>query len=200
MELFGFCGAHRTGKSTLAECMATMGFRYVPVNISKMQKDIGYNSAYQDYSWRDRVTIQAHLLNSFQTLLMETKNTVRPAVVRAEPLVVMDRTPIDLIGYAMWSFPKDATEADHKWMQEYIYACMHLTNTFFDKVILVQPGIHLIPSETSAPADGDMVEQFNQCYLAQFLSPQLTTTSVIIPREITELKERLAFIMGLPND
>lgn len=199
INLHGLVGAHRVGKSTLAETLAcTLRGEYVPIDISVMQHSIGYSSAKQDYPWHTRKHIQECLLELFDHKLVDVHKRVFTQQVTRDILnIFSDRTPLDLIGYAMWSFPKEPTEADHEWMQEYTEECINLTNKFYDVVALVQPGIPLVESPTSAPADPDMIETFNQCYLSLMLDPRITVKKIIIPRECTDLIERGKLVLGL---
>lgn len=185
----GLTGAHRVGKSTLAEVLAKDAkAKYAPVGISQMQAAYGYDSSKQDYPWEERKKIQELLLGEFSNQLLGLR------VYRVEPLnrplKVTDRTPLDLVGYAMWSFPDDPTKEDIAWIENYIQQSIELTNRNYLGVALVQPGIPLVSSPTSAPADIEMIETFNQCYLSLFLDPRLRVKKFIIPRELIDIDKR----------
>lgn len=196
MILLGLCGAHRTGKTTLCHEMEKVGFEYLPISISDMQKEAGFDSSNQEYDWDTRMKIQSYILTKFRVKLLEHHHSIQTAVLRTERLVITDRTPLDLIGYTMLAFPTEPSKADTAWMQWYITQCIRLTNKFYTKVFLVQPGIPLVHSPTSGPLDMNMIETLNQCYLSQFMSPELTIPSVIIPREATDIHVRKHIIAG----
>lgn len=46
--IFALCGSHRTGKTTLAQEFARVsGAKFIPMSITRLQKEIGFNSANQ---------------------------------------------------------------------------------------------------------------------------------------------------------
>lgn len=200
-KLHGLLGAHRVGKSTLAESVACgIWDEYLPIRISTLQAEIGYDSSKQDYSWEERKVIQTHLLIRFKEILKGLDHRIHPqAVLRKEREIVTDRTPLDLIGYAMWSFPKEPTSADQFWMDQYVIRCIQLTDQYYEDVTLIQPGIPLVESETSAAADEEMIETFNQCYLSLLLNPYLKVKTTIIPRECVNLTDRIRILIGLTD-
>ena len=185
----GLTGAHRVGKSTLAEVLAKdTKAKYAPVGISDMQAAYGYDSSKQDYPWEERKKIQELLLGEFSNQLLGLRvYHVEPV---SRPLKITDRTPLDLVGYAMWSFPYNPTKEDTAWLENYIQLCIELTNRNYRGVALVQPGISLVSSPTSAAADIEMIETLNQCYLSLFLDPRLRIKKFIIPRELIDVDRR----------
>lgn len=185
----GLTGAHRVGKSTLAEVLAKDAkAKYAPVGISQMQAAYGYDSSKQDYPWEERKKIQELLLGEFSNQLLGLRTyNIEPV---NSPLKITDRTPLDLVGYAMWSFPDDPTKENIAWIENYIQQSIELTNRNYLGVALVQPGIPLVSSPTSAPADIEMIETFNQCYLSLFLDPRLRVKKFIIPRELIDIDKR----------
>ena len=185
----GLTGAHRVGKSTLAEVLAKdIKAEYVAVGISDMQAAHGYDSSKQDYPWEERKKIQEMLLGEFSNQLLGLRVYHVEPVNR--PLKITDRTPLDLVGYAMWSFPENPTKEDNAWLEKYIQLCIELTNRNYRGIALVQPGIPLVSSPTSAAADAEMIETFNQCYLSLFLDPRLRIKKFIIPRELIDIDKR----------
>jgi predicted ATPase len=192
MIVYGLCGAHRTGKTTLCKELERVGFTPIEMNLSHAQAQLGYNSANQTYPWETRQKIQEGLLKYMAETIDRILTKMSP--FRRKTSYIFDRTPLDLIGYAMLAFPPNATEADHAWMQWYITHCVRITNKHFDKVYLLQPGIPLVHSPTSGPLDTSMIEQLNQTYLAQFLSPDVTIPKFVFPREATDLMVRAKLI------
>ena len=46
--IFALCGSHRTGKTNLAQEFARVsGAKFIPMSITRLQKEIGFNSANQ---------------------------------------------------------------------------------------------------------------------------------------------------------
>lgn len=90
MTAFGFSGAHRTGKTTLAKAVAeSIGATFYEVNTSQVCKDLGYD-AISDMTLGDRIDMQEGLLDHH---VAQLKSLPRP--------LITDRTPADFIGYTI---------------------------------------------------------------------------------------------------
>ena len=87
----GLCGAHRVGKSTLAETFcADTGMLFLRTSVSSVFMHLGLDPA-QDYPFSMRLSIQ-------KAVLANLVETYRSAGTRA---FVTDRTPLDLIAYLL---------------------------------------------------------------------------------------------------
>lgn len=202
--MIGLLGAHRVGKSTLAlTAAANFDLKYIPVSISKMQEKHGFDSSDQSYPFGKRMIIQEHIYNDFETLLRATASGahfVQTAAVRLTrdiPKVngiVFDRTPLDLIGYTLIHAGDQLTENQSKWLLDYIQRCIDLTNKYFKSIVQIQPGIPLVSAETSAKASLGMIEHLNAIYMAYLLDPRVRVKRDLMPREITDIGERLNFL------
>lgn len=193
--MIGLLGAHRTGKSTLCQALLSAGrgsFWEKEISISKMQKDMGYDSSNQSYDWETRKSIQSGLLDAFFKKLHE--ETITRAVVANW---ITERTPLDLIGYLVMNAPENPTAEDLEWIDNYIANCIALTNINYSKVFLLQPGIEYVECATSAKEDS--MDILNAIYLKTLLDPRLTVDRVIVPQEMTDLTERVLFVMENKN-
>lgn len=193
--MIGLLGAHRTGKSTLCQALLSAGrgsFWEKEISISKMQKDMGYDSSNQSYDWETRKSIQSGLLDAFFKKLHE--ETITRAVVANW---ITERTPLDLIGYLVMNAPENPTAEDLEWIDNYIANCIALTNVNYSKVFLLQPGIEYVECATSAKEDS--MDILNAIYLKTLLDPRLTVDRVIVPQEMTDLTERVLFVMENKN-
>ena len=189
--MYGLMGAHRTGKSTLCQALLYVGRGYFwekEISISKMQRDMNYDSSNQEYDWETRKDIQSGLLYAFKNIL-ERPQVTRQVIHK----VLTERTPLDLIGYLVLNMPDKPTDEDRAWVDTYIRMCIALTNKHYTKVFLVQPGIAYVECETSAKEES--IEMLNSIYLHLLLDPKLTIDRVIIPQEMTDLRERVVFVM-----
>ena len=193
--MIGLLGAHRTGKSTLCQALLSAGrgsFWEKEISISKMQKDMGYDSSNQIYDWETRKSIQSGLLDAF--FKKRHEETIVHAVVAN---LITERTPLDLIGYLVMNAPENPTAEDLEWIDNYIANCIALTNVNYSKVFLLQPGIEYVECATSAKEDS--MDILNAIYLKTLLDPRLTVDRVIVPQEMTDLTERVLFVMENKN-
>ena len=93
--MIGLIGAHRVGKTTLMNALAKGPFEAIPISINQMQKNIGYDSSKQNYSFEERMNIQRYLFNALDDYLYKKSRVPGPAVFRRQGAVITDRTPLD---------------------------------------------------------------------------------------------------------
>ena len=130
--LFGLVGASRTGKTTLAKAVAEdLSILYQPASITEMAKSHGFD-AVAPMSLRDRVNLQFLLLEDYLDLL---DRTARPAI--------LDRTPIDMIGYLLAEFDMNShLKVEQETLDSaaaYLDLCIQATERFFDTLVIVGP-------------------------------------------------------------
>jgi predicted ATPase len=126
---FGFAGAHRTGKTTLAKAVAEdLKMAYHDASVSKIMREAGIN-AVGDVPLAQRVEAQEFLLKRY---LKDLQWAPRP--------LVTDRTPLDMIGYMLGEVTMHNTDAAlGARIQDYVDACIQATIRHFDTIIVVQP-------------------------------------------------------------
>lgn len=196
MPLVGLVGAHRTGKTTLCDALnaeSHYSLSRLHVSISEMQKEIGFDSSIQSYPWHTRKKIQEHLLARFDDLLYSNQKHPPILALRVEPIsMITERTPIDLIGYALLNAPDYPSDEDKEWIAQYIKDCIDLTNRYYEKLFLLQPGIAYVACDTSAGEDS--IDKLHSIYLAQFLDSSIGVERYIIPEDMLSLHERIKFV------
>lgn len=181
MIMLGLVGAHRTGKTTLAEAYAKKsGATLVKMNIGTLQKELGYDSSNQSYDFDTRMIIQEHLLQRFDEIYSSIKGLN----------AVCDRTPLDLIGYAMLAVDENLSETQSARLTQYVTDCVNLANERFTSLVLLQPGVPLTSSETSAKSVVALMEKLNLIYLGAFSDERLIIPHFYIPRAMTDLEMR----------
>ena len=189
--MIGLIGAHRTGKTTLAKHVESgvPSIKAITVNLGKAQSILGFDSAKQDYTFKERRTIQDGLLNYMAELYKES-------AIHYEN-VIFDRTPLDLIGYTISLANSNVLDQeDEVWLEDFIRNCNLLTEFYLDKLFLVQPGIDLITDNTtSAPAQKGYIEHLNYIYAGVITQINYRTRAFIIPRQVTDLDDRAHFVM-----
>lgn len=177
-------GAHRTGKTTLAEEVAKQaGIQCQRIGIGQLQKEIGYDSANQSYSFDDRILIQDHLLKRVKEI---TQSVDSPTI--------FDRCALDLVGYASLAITDNLSVEQGEWFKQYVLDCVQATNEHMDLVVLIQPGIKLSTAETSArPCEG-MMQALNLTYTGMLHHEDLRVRTMILPADITNLQTRTKLI------
>ncbi|MFU9046296.1 AAA family ATPase [Acinetobacter tibetensis] len=180
--MLGLVGAHRTGKTTLAEAYAKKsGATLVKMEISTLQKELGYDSSNQSYDFDTRMTIQEHLLQRFDEIYSSIKGLD----------AVCDRTPLDLIGYAMLAVTDDLSDAQSARLTQYVTDCVNLANERFTSLVLLQPGVPLTSSDTSAKSVLALMEKLNLIYLGAFSDERLIVPHFYIPRAMLDINSRI---------
>ena len=195
--MIGLLGSHRVGKTTLCKALVNGNrgaFSEVPISISELQRGMGYDSANQTYDWETRKNIQNKLLIAFSNILRDSM--YHTGVLRAQSMsiAVSDRTPLDLVGYLLLSAPEYVSEEDAAWIKNYINSCIELTNKYYRKVFLIQPGIGYV-TDAKSPGQESM-DKLNAIYLSLLMDSRLEVKRVIIPEDVTDLEERICIVMG----
>lgn len=127
--MFGFAGAARSGKTTLAKRVAeTMGIHYHDASISAIARELGVN-AVDDLWLSDRIALQKYILKRYVENLARAP---RPAVT--------DRTPLDMICYMLGEVTMHNTSAeDGAVIYDYVQDCLNETARHFDTVFICRP-------------------------------------------------------------
>lgn len=128
--IFGLAGASGTGKTTLAKLVSDgLNIPYLPTSITECARKHGYD-AVGFMSLDQRIDLQWHLLNDH----VEMINAITgPAI--------LDRTPVDMIGYCMAEFtmqthtmvtPKQLASAER-----YVSECLRASEKHYDSIFLL---------------------------------------------------------------
>lgn len=89
--MFGFAGAHRSGKTTLARAVAEkLGILFHETSTTQVCKELGLDPVRPGMSFPDRMNVQTAILSHHLDLL---RTLPRPCIV--------DRTPIDMAAYLL---------------------------------------------------------------------------------------------------
>jgi hypothetical protein len=137
---FGLCGAHRTGKSTLARLISDRcDIPFVQTSVSDVFNSLGFDPAH-NLTLIDRLKVQNAVLDA-----CISKWRIQ------ESLFVTDRTPIDFIAYMLASTRQEelTDELDRK-VQSYFSRCLEILDIYFNTIIEVKPGIPVIQESGKA--------------------------------------------------
>ncbi len=178
----GICGAHRTGKSTLAEKLAhSLGIPFVQTTTSQVFAEAGLDPA-QPMDFSTRLMIQQKVLLAGEAVWSSSS-----------PPFVSDRTPIDMMAYTLADI-QGTTVVDFPQLSAYLQQCFASTNRFFRHLFIVQPGIPLVHAEGKAALNPAYIEHINTLVIGLCQDSRLFCRVQLIPRSVVDLGARLAFI------
>lgn len=183
MSLTGLCGAHRTGKTSLARAYAEKhGIAFLETSVSAIFKEMGLDPA-ASFDFSTRLMIQETILDRLDALY----GTVEPGA----PAIV-DRTPIDLVGYTMADAVGHAVgPADQGRFAKYVERCFDVINRRFATLVLVQPGIPLKEEEGKAVVNQAYIEHLNSLMLGLTVDERIKCSHFYIMRNLTDMDDRI---------
>lgn len=135
----GFCGAHRTGKTTLAKALAEKyGYEFINGSATRVFERFGVLPN-QLLSVSKKFEIQTALLDDYLERVVGCTH------------FVTDRTPLDYIAYTMAEMSTAACSADDMVRDEqvefFIERCHRAMKETLDAAILVPPAIPVVFAE-----------------------------------------------------
>lgn len=141
--LYGICGSHRSGKTTLAQMLADeLGIEFHRTQTTETARKYGFDPV-GPMTLRERIGMQILLLGEHIEML---ESTPRPLIV--------DRTPIDFLAYTMCEFHMQSHKlTDPDVMQsavEFAEACKAATTLYYDHLYYLEPLSFYTPDKTKA--------------------------------------------------
>jgi len=140
MKGIGLCGAHRTGKTTLAIAVsAKHRIPFTPISTTQVFRDHGFEPN-QVFSIEERIKLQFKVLTHAVQIWEKA--------VKSDNLWICDRTPIDMAGYLLADVTgHNLSEPLEELVSEYLYDCFQFTNLYFDYLAIVPPMFPLVVEE-----------------------------------------------------
>lgn len=182
--MIGFCGAHRTGKTTLARAVARhLDLPFCETSAGATFARLGRDPK-AEYPFAERLDIQRAILDDMA------------AVYRASPEgFVADRTPIDMWAYTLAEVGRQTlTPALEHAYRDYEAALIETTKAHFDVAFLVQPGILVLETAGKAPASSGYIEHLNALVRGLMEDARLKLRTHVVPRRVLSLDARLALV------
>lgn len=174
----GICGGHRTGKTTLAKALAEkLAIDFAITSTSEVFKRHGLNPA-QSFDFKTRLWIQQQIVHASKQVWQQSSN------------FVTDRTPIDMIAYALADIQGN-TQVDFVALQAYIDDCFRVANKYFTHFIVLQPAIPLVYEEGKAALNQAYIEHLNSLIIGLCHDERCKIISLIVDRNITRLDKRV---------
>ena len=174
----GLCGSHRTGKTTLAkEVSRRTGTPFIRTCTSEVFRRAGLDPA-ATMDFKKRLWIQE-----------ETLEAARGIWEAAGKSFITDRTPVDMMAYMLGDI-QGGTDADFNEVEKYLERCFSAVNSFFDALVVVQPGIPLVHEEGKAALNPAYMEHLNYLILGLTADPRLGAVVVRLERGTIAMDER----------
>lgn len=175
----GLCGAHRTGKTTLAIALSSqLNIPFVRTTTSQVFAQLGLDPA-ETMDFETRLFVQNHVLDAAEQVWQESPSPF-----------ISDRTPIDMIAYTLGDI-QGKTKVDFDLLNQYIDRCFASTNQFFQNLAIIQPGIPLVYEEGKAALNAAYIEHINILVIGLCRDRRLQTSVFCNPREAIALDIRI---------
>ncbi len=179
----GLCGAHRTGKTTLAIALSSrLNIPFVRTTTSQVFAQLGLDPA-EPMDFKTRLFVQNHVLDAAEQVWQSS----------AQPFV-SDRTPIDMIAYTLGDI-QGKIEVDFDFLNQYISRCFASTNQFFQNLAIIQPGIPLVYEEGKAALNAAYIEHINILVIGLCHDSRLKANVFCNPRDAIALDLRISNIL-----
>lgn len=184
-KTIGLCGAHRVGKTTLAQNAAfKLGVPYVAVNTGAVfaKHNITPNTA---LDFKTRLKIQHEVLNAAMAVWCAQNDGF-----------ITDRTPIDFIAYTLADI-QGASDVDYQALSAYMDSCFSALAHVFDCVVLVQPGIPLVYEVGKAALNEAYIAHLNVLMRGLCGDDRLAAGGVVarvLPQSVLDLTARCDFL------
>lgn len=184
VENIGLCGAHRVGKTTLAQAFSAA--TSVPFTRTNTTGVFGSNELdpAMPMSFETRLAVQYRILAAAEEIWAQES-----------AMFITDRTPIDMAAYTLADV-QGSTEVDDKQFHNYIELCFNMTNRFFGTLILVQPGIPLVYERGKAALNRAYIEHINSLILGLCHDERLRCQVMCLRREMTAITERVDTVVN----
>ena len=179
----GLCGAHRTGKTTLAIAISShLNIPFVRTTTSQVFAQLGLDPA-EPMDFQTRLFVQNQVLDAAEQVWQES----------ASPFI-SDRTPIDMIAYTLGDI-QGKTEVDFDLLSQYIDRCFASTNQFFQNLAIIQPGIPLVYEEGKAALNAAYIEHINILVIGLCNDSRLKTNVFCNARDVIAIDLRINNIL-----
>jgi len=179
--VIGFAGAHRTGKTTLARASAlALDLPFVETKVTDVFAAMGLDPA-KPMDFQTRLVVQKVVLKE----LIEKWSGYKGAFLS-------DRTPIDMLAYTMAEVRGDTLNpTTERLLASYFADCIKATNDHFALVVLVQPGIKVVPAPGKASLSMGYMEHLNTLIMGALMRKDLLPLVSFIKREVLDLDGRV---------
>ena len=189
MTSLGLCGAHRTGKTTLAIALSqTLNIPFIRIDSSSIFLQYKLHPS-DKMDIRNRLFIQQKILEQAESIWFEVD----------ESSFISDRTPIDMAAYLLADVGNG--ELDQHTQDEimsYLGECFRVTKLYFNKLVLIPPAIPFVPSDYKAANNEPLI--FKLHYSISGMLSALDVPYQKLPSDCLELGDRIKFVERVWNE
>lgn len=173
----GLTGAHRTGKTTVAQALAeTLGVPFIASSASAVAKEMGITT-FEGMEPALRRAYQEKVLEAF---------CARYEAEADNGTFVSDRTPLDFAAYVMSEWHPGLGGEHDAWVVDYVERCKVATSRYFFQVAIIQPGIPFHAQEGKGGAGKALQEALNTLAIGLVADPGVTSHMMVLPRKMLD--------------
>ena len=178
-----FCGAHGTGKTTLAIALEQkLGIPYIPIDASDVFLQYGFHPS-DKLDIRNRLFVQQKILEKAENIWFDVD----------EPSFICDRTPLDMAAYLLADVGNgELDQRTQTEVMDYLADCFNVTIQWFDKIILIPPAIAFVEREYKAAINQPLIFELHALLLGML--NYLDLPHKVLPKECMELSDRVRFV------
>ena len=184
MSNIGLCGAHRTGKTTLAIALSKkLNMPFVEIGTSKLFSDRKLDPA-KPMDFKTRLYIQRVILNHAESIWFEMDESF-----------ICDRTPIDMAAYTLAEAQGDTLDKELEWeLADYLRDCQEVTERFFGYLFLIPPAIPLVDEVGKASLSQGYIEHIHRLCVGFFHDSDALQAGCRLGRSVTDLDKRVKLV------
>jgi predicted ATPase len=183
MANIGLCGAHGTGKTTLANALShSLGIPYVPIDASSVFLDHKFHPS-DKLDIRTRLFFQQKILAKAEDIWFEVD----------EPSFICDRTPLDMAAYLLADIGNgELNEHTQSEIMDYLQDCFNVTARYFGKIVLIPPAIPFVDRYYKAAINQPLIFKLHIQLLGMLNHLNLPYKE--LPKDCMELGDRVKFV------
>ena len=179
----GLCGAHGTGKTTLAKALEQkLGIPYIPIDASEVFTDHGFHPS-DKLDIRTRLFLQQKILAKAEDIWFEVD----------EPSFICDRTTLDMAAYLLADVGNgELDKHTQSEVMDYLQDCFNVTARYFGKIVLIPPAIPFVEREYKAAINQPLIFKLHALLLGMLNT--LDVSYKVLPQDCLEISDRVQFV------
>lgn len=179
--MIGLVGAHRVGKTTMArEASRVIGLPFLETSVSSVFESLGLDPA-APMDFRTRLMVQHAVLKFCIEKWQGHKDGF-----------LSDRTPIDMMAYTLADVQGNTLgPTEEALLANYMRLCAEACNNHFGMLMLIQPGIKIVPAPGKAALSKGYMEHLNAVMMGLLSRKDIKPDVTFLRRDTLDLNERV---------